>query len=237
MNDPLYFDFTSAVVLKEKLRDVSVGEVTTVDPHEAASVVSHSDGERVLLDFALPKGEEGFSTTVAIKTDSLPINNSSVAVTGDCVSVTICDKDGEKTFLVPPSGVYVHPTVSEIVMGNALTLKANTYYCHYPMTVSAGYLKIDFSSENSFKAAVPLLNCLDSWRVLLNTGTPGTGQYIESLHIHKDIRVPLDWIGQQSSQFADYNEYYLSANTIYDITVEAPGALSTKLLSCKTWNG
>ncbi len=54
---PFRFNFAEAVVIKELLRDVAIGRVTTGEPGTDVTVNLHREGDAFLFDFVIPRGE------------------------------------------------------------------------------------------------------------------------------------------------------------------------------------
>ncbi len=236
LNHPFHFDFSNAVILKEKLCEVAIGNVTTVESQNDAAIATRSVGNRVLFDFALPKGETGYSTTATITTMTAPVEEASWSPSAQGQSITITDKDGQKTFTTMPIGMYAHPMVCQTITGKNISLKANICYSHIAMENLNGNLTITLLSQNRYHGLLPLFSFLDTWKIIINTSTKGKTDYISALHLPQTIRVPSDWVGQQSSLSSDYMEYYLKENTRYMLTFETTGSNMPFYLSCQSWS-
>jgi hypothetical protein len=61
-NKPFRFAFADAVVLKEELHAIGVGNVTTGEPGSDVKVTLRRDGNTFVFDFVIPRGQDGFGT-------------------------------------------------------------------------------------------------------------------------------------------------------------------------------
>lgn len=53
------FNFSEAVVIREKIGNIKIGNVTTLDPESPATVDTHIKNDMYVLDFGIPKGKDG----------------------------------------------------------------------------------------------------------------------------------------------------------------------------------
>jgi len=61
---PFRFNFAEAVVIKELLRDVAIGRVTTGEPGTDVVVSLRREGDAFLFDFVIPRGESAEPVTI-----------------------------------------------------------------------------------------------------------------------------------------------------------------------------
>jgi len=61
-NKPFRFAFADAVVLREKLHTIGVGNVTTGEPGSDVKVTIRRDGDTYYFDFEIPRGQDGIVT-------------------------------------------------------------------------------------------------------------------------------------------------------------------------------
>ena len=61
-NKPFRFAFADAVILKEKLHTIGVGNVTTGEPGSDVKVTLRRSGDTFVFDFVIPRGQDGIIT-------------------------------------------------------------------------------------------------------------------------------------------------------------------------------
>lgn len=71
---PFRFNFAEAVVIKELLRDVAIGRVTTGEPGTDVVVSLRREGDAFLFDFVIPRGESAEPVTIDSALDATSDN-------------------------------------------------------------------------------------------------------------------------------------------------------------------
>lgn len=65
-NDHLHFEFADAVVIRENVGNIAIGNVVTVDSDSEAKVSTRLGKKDVILDFEIPRGKDGGLEKVTI---------------------------------------------------------------------------------------------------------------------------------------------------------------------------
>ncbi len=78
-NNHFNFDFSEAVVIRERINDIKIGDVRSVEYGEKPSVTARSENEEWNLDFVLPLPDGCFEVDSEMSdTSANPVSNASV---------------------------------------------------------------------------------------------------------------------------------------------------------------
>lgn len=102
-NNNFNFDFSDAVVIKERINNVKIGDVRSATYGEKASVTARDDGENFFLDFVLPLPEGTWRIDSEMSsTSGNPVSNRVIKKYidgGRSILTTIfADRNGKATY-------------------------------------------------------------------------------------------------------------------------------------------
>ncbi|MBQ4064945.1 MAG: hypothetical protein IJD10_02480 [Clostridia bacterium] len=232
LNNPFHFDFSDAVVLKEKLCPILVRNVNTEDAGAFATVTATQEDDKVFLDFGIPRGFDGSTVMAAEEAlstyysdgiyDDLSGPQSTVK------KITVTNENGNNVFYAQATpGVYRKVPVCINCYSHDVTMKVNCVYRYSPTSVG-DHLKLTPDLEERYVLRKGRNHFNNRWRILFFTGLPGeyaSGDYtyVGYLHLPDYVEVPNGWAGEPSALYESYQQYRLKENTFHDVTIEEVG--------------